>query len=213
MVKIKPFAALTYNYKHKGCQPQEVVCPPYDIITSNEAGFYRHLSPHNMIHFTLPVETKGRNRYQAAASGFNNCLDKGILRRDEQPAMYIYQQEFRVGPENNFSGNKHGEFRRLGFIACLNLNSSSSIHGHEHTHIEPKEDRFKLLAEVKANLEPVFMLFSDPQGSIDGIIKRYIQGKKPFIRFRGRDKSVNSLWRLDQPDILGTIKKKMSSKK
>lgn len=212
MVKIKPFPALIYNYDKKSCRADKVICPPYDVITTDEARFYRRLSRYNIIHLTLPIEAKGLSRYQAADQRFNDDLGKGVFCHDKQPAIYIYQQEFKLDPVNTFSKNKGTRFGRLGFIACLNLNSSSSIYGHEHTRIEPKEDRFKLLLEVKANLEPIFILYSDPEGSLGGILKRYIKRNKPLIRFRGQEKSINTLWKLSQPDILTKIQARMSQK-
>jgi uncharacterized protein (DUF1015 family) len=212
MVEIKPFQAIIYNYNNKLCQPQRVICPPYDIITSVEEKIYRQFSCYNMIHLILPEETLEQNRYQKAATRFSDCLKKGVLRQDEEPAIYIYQQEFRIDSKDNISKRKSGRFKRLGFIARLSLNSSSSIYGHEHTCIEPKEDRFKLLVEVQANLEPIFILFSDPQGFLEKIFKKYIQSSNPLISFKDREKNTNTVWRVVEPAVLKMIEMKMKNK-
>ena len=72
MTEIKPFPAIIYNYDNKICRPHKVVCPPYDIITPIESRFYRRLSRYNMIHLTLPKGSSGQNRYQRAASRFDD---------------------------------------------------------------------------------------------------------------------------------------------
>ena len=112
----------------------------------------------------------------------------------------------------NFTRAKTARFRRRGFIACLSLDNSSSIYGHEHTHIEPKQDRFKLLVKVQANLEPIFILFPDRRGFLEDIFKRYVLPKKPLIRFRDKEKNMNILWRLTKPAILKKIQRRMANK-
>jgi len=203
MIKIKPFPAIIYNYSHKGCQPRKVICPPYDIIMPVEAESYRRFSPYNMIHLTLPVKSSGLNRYKASALLFRHFMDRQVFYQESQPVIYCYQQEFKE------SG---GRFKRLGFIACLGLSDSSSIHGHEHTRIEPKEDRFKLLVNVQANLEPIFVLFSDQKRTIRDIFKKHIHSSKPLISFRDRENNTNMLWRLTNPDVLRQIEKGMANK-
>ena len=211
MVEIKPFPAIIYNHT-KVHQLSKVICPPYDIISDIEARFYRRLSSYNMIHLTLPKQTSGQDRYQKAASYFNNWLERKILRQEKQPAIYFYQQEFKIGQINSFPIGKGSRLKRLGFIACLDLHSSPSIYGHEHTRIEPKEDRFKLLVKVRANLEPIFVLFSDAQRFIEGIFEKYVLPDKPLIYFRDQEKNINTLWRLDNPLILKKIKAAMANK-
>ena len=130
MVEIKPFKAVIYNFS-KIHKLRKVICPPYDIITPTQAKSYRKLSSHNLIHLTLPQRMDKKNRYRVASYLFKNWLKGKILIKDNQPAIYFYQQEFMA---------KAKRLRRFGFIACLGLNDSSCIHGHEHTRIEPKEE-------------------------------------------------------------------------
>jgi uncharacterized protein (DUF1015 family) len=203
MIKVKPFPAIIYNYSHKLCQPRKVICPPYDIITPVEAESYRRFSPYNMIHLTLPVRSSGRSRYRTSALLFRHFMERQIFYQETQPVIYCYQQEFK---------EKGARFSRLGFIACLGLDDSSSIHGHEHTRIEPKEDRFKLLVNVQANLEPIFVLFSDQGRTIRDIFKKHICSSKPLISFRDRENNTNILWRLSNSDVLRQIEKGMANK-
>ena len=230
MIEIRPFPAIIYNYDKVG-SPHKVICPPYDIISSIKEKSYRRLSRYNMIHLTLPCEALDENRYQKAAQSFRKWLGKGVFLRDKEPAIYFYEQEFKIGQIKDFPGgrrtrftphlfsssngfvrDKGAGFRRLGFIACLNLHNSSSIYGHEHTRIEPKEDRFKLLVKAQANLEPIFMLFSDPRGFLQDVFKKYVLPNKPLICFQDQEKNMNTLWRLTKPDILKKMKTKMANK-
>ena len=202
MTEVKPLRAIIYNYR-KISQLDKVICPPYDIISPLQAKAYRRLSAYNMVHLTLPEAAQGRSRYQEASRLFHKWLKKGILLQDDEPAIYFCQQVYRVNKK---------EYSRLGFIGRLNLNSNSSIYGHEHTRVEPKEDRFKLLVKVGANLEPIFVLFSDPHWLTQSIFKKCVQPNKPFIRFKDQQKYTNVLWKLNSPDVLKKIERMMANK-
>ena len=95
MVDIKAFAATTYNLE-KTNQPNKAICPPYDIITPNQAQIYRRRYSHNMIYLTLPESGHGKNRYKLASDRFRNWLNKKILVSDHKEALYFYQQEYVV---------------------------------------------------------------------------------------------------------------------
>ena len=211
MIKIKPFPALIYNRK-KIRQIRKLICPPYDIINPTEARFYRRLSRYNMIHLTLPERDVAQNRYRKASCVFRDWLKKDILLQDKEPAVYFLQEEFKIGRMKNSPRAKDTTYRRLGFIACLNLSSSSSIYGHEHTRIEPKEDRFKLLVKMQANLEPIFVLFPDAQGFLGDVFKKHVAPYKPLICFRDQWKNMNTLWGLRNPSVLKKLNAWMTRK-
>jgi uncharacterized protein (DUF1015 family) len=100
----------------------------------------------------------------------------------------------------------------LGFIGLLHLqNKDSAVFGHEHTHLEPKEDRLRLLRQVKANLSPIFALFSDKKRIIQRTYQKHIQNNKPFIDITDDEKTVHKLWRLDSPELISEIETKMSN--
>ncbi len=211
MVKIKPLQAIIYNYG-KNPKPNELICPPYDIISPSEEKSYRYLSPYNMVNLTLPKDIAGKNKYQGSSQRFHSWLKRKILLRSKQPAIFFYQQEFKIGRAKGFFTGQHSTFKRLGIIGCLGLDSSSCVYGHEHTRIEPKEDRFRLLSRVRANLEPIFVLFSDPRGFLQDTFNRYVLPRKPLVRFQDQEKNKNILWELSDPAILNKIKARLANK-
>ena len=79
-------------------------------------------------------------------------MKDGVLIRIEKPCIYYYRQEYKI------QGERHS---RMGFISVMKLESGGKIFPHENTHASPKEDRFKLLSSVGANLSPIFVCFSD----------------------------------------------------
>jgi len=200
MIKITPFRAISYN-QEKIKDLSRLVCPPYDIISPNQQQYLHALDPYNFIHLLLGKDIPGEDKYQRAASYFKDWLKNGIFIQDENPAVYFYSQQYRLKGEKR---------TRRGFIALLHLEDrNSSIFGHENTRLESKEDRLRLLKQVRANLSPIFVIFSDKKRIIERTHQQYIQSKKPFIDIIDDEKITHALWRLDSPDILNKIQSDM----
>lgn len=202
MTEVRPFKAVIYNFDRPN-PPRKLICPPYDIISPAQAKAYRRLSKFNMVHLTLPETAGGGDRYREAARLFRNWLKKRVLLKTSEPAIYFCRQEYRID---------NRKFRRLGFIGRLRLGGNSSIYGHEHTRVEPKADRLKLLQKVRANLEPIFVLFPDPGESIRGIFEKYVLPDKPLFRFRDRENNTGAVWESSSPGVLKKIEKIMAKK-
>ena len=203
MTEIKPFCGIVYNFQRFAI-PHEIICPPYDVITPKQLKAYQQLNAYNMVHLTLPQENnQQQDKYQEASFRFNNWLTDEVLLQDKEPAIYLFKQEYVVNKKR---------FTRIGLFAALSLQSSSSIYGHEHTRVEPKEDRLKLLTNTQANLEPIFVLFGDSNRNIQNIVKKYMDSHKPMLRFQDQDKIFNCLWRLNQQEVLKEIQAKMANK-
>jgi len=200
MAKIEPFRAVVYN-QEKIQDLSSVVCPPYDVISSAQQERYHQLHPNNFIRILFGKDIPGEDKYLRSAELFKNWQKEKILIPDESPAIYFYSQQYTLKGEKR---------TRLGFIARLYLeDKASSIYTHEHTRLEPKEDRLKLLKSVKANLSPIFVLFPDKKRVIRQTYQKYVEGEKPFIDIVNGEKTAHKLWRIDSPDILEGIKSKI----
>lgn len=203
MAEIKPFNGIVYN-KEKIADFSKVACPPYDIISPKSQDYYHSLSPHNMIHLILGKDLPGEDKYERASRYFNQWIKEKIMVREEKETIYFYLQQY------NIKGEKK---TRLGFIALLRLDEkNSSIFPHEHTRIEPKEDRLRLLREVKANLSPIFVLFNDDKRIIQRTYEQYILKEPPFIEIVDEEKTLHKLWRITEGVILDLFQKRLSDK-
>jgi uncharacterized protein (DUF1015 family) len=201
MAKIRPFRAVIYN-QEKIKDVSRVVCPPYDIISSSMQQYYHELSPYNLIHILLGKDIPGEDKYRRARDYFRDWLKDNILIQDKSAAVYFYSQQY------NLKGEKR---TRLGFISLLRLDDrNSSVYGHEHTRLEPKEDRFRLLKQVKANVSPIFAILADNKRIIQRTYLQHIGDKAPFIDIVDNEKTIHKLWRLDSPDILSNIERSIS---
>lgn len=200
MAKIRPFKAVIYN-QEKIKDLSNVVCPPYDVISPADKQHYHERNPYNLIRILLGNDVAGEDKYQRAADYFNDWLKNKILIQDEKPCIYFYSQDYIMKGEKR---------TRLGFISLLRLDEKdSAVFGHENTHQAPKEDRLKVLRQVKANLSPIFAILPDKKRIIQRTFQRYIKTKDPFISLFDKEKTVHKIWRIDSPDILESMQGSM----
>jgi uncharacterized protein (DUF1015 family) len=203
MTKIRPFKAVIFN-QNKVKDYSLVVCPPYDVISPAGQQVYHQRSIYNFLHILLAKDIAGEDKYSKAGETFRSWLKADVLVQENNPALYFYSQQYII----------RGEKRtRLGFISLLKLGDKkeSVVFGHEHTHTEAKEDRLKLIKQVKANLSPIFVIFLDKKRIIQRIFQKNISHDAPFIQVTDDEKTVHKLWRLDQPEIIESVVSSMNS--
>ena len=199
MTEIKPFSAVVFNTE-KIKKMEEVVCPPYDVISEADQERYRDQSRHNFIHVLLNNDAGGDEKYRKAAQRFRDWFKQGILTRDEKPAVYFYSQHYKLRGETK---------TRNGFISMMRLKEgTSSALGHEHTRIDAVEDRFRLTSEVRGNLSPIFVVFRDQKRIIQRMRAR-VEEKSPFIDLADDDANRHQLWRITESRDISLIEAAM----
>ena len=104
MAQIKPFRPLRYTSKAGSIQNN--VCPPYDIISPEQREALIGKSEYNLIRLELPV---GEDKYNEAGKLLKKWISEGILARDDEDGIFVYEEEFDVS-------NKHYIFNG---IVCL----------------------------------------------------------------------------------------------
>ena len=76
MAEIKPFPALRYDTGRAGAL-DDLVAPPYDVISPDERTEYLARSPYNVVHLTLP------NSEEEAGAALEDWRADGILATEE----------------------------------------------------------------------------------------------------------------------------------
>ena len=96
MAVIAPFSGLRYDLARVG-DPSRVLAPPYDVISDAQRLELEARHPQNVVRLELP-RGDGDAKYANAAALLDAWIAEGILRRDERPALYRYEQTFRFPP-------------------------------------------------------------------------------------------------------------------
>lgn len=200
MAEIKAFKALRFT--EKAGRTEEIVCPPYDIINEEERAAYLKTNPHNVIRLELPRE--GENPYAVAGSVLDEWIDGGIVKKDDAPAIYIYEEEFEAA----------GITRSVkGFICRVKLEEFEKevVLPHEETLSKAKTDRFDLMSATMCNFSQIYSLYND-DGSCDDIIASISAGK-PDIEITDRDGVTHRLWIVPENENTTLLCRKFADKK
>jgi len=200
MAEIKPFRAIVYNKdKIKGLS--SLVCPPYDVISPAGQEYYYAMDQYNFIHILLRKDSPGEDKYVASGETFRQWIKEKIFIQDASEAVYFYSHQYKIKGETK---------TRLGFIALLRLDdNNSSIFRHEHTKMPAKEDRLKLLRQVKANLSPIFAVFLDKKRIIQYSYQNYVKDKEPLLSVTDEEKNIHRIWKMDAPEVLENFRRKL----
>ena len=190
MAEIAPFRALRYNPQLVP-DLEPVVSPPYDVISPEGQERYHARHPYNVIRLILAKDaspgTTEPTRYERAGAAFKQWQAEGILRRDEEPALYLSEQTFSLGPEHRV--------RRRGFMAMVRLAAYEEevIQPHERTFAKYKADRLALMQAAPANLEAILGFYPGPAETVRAVLERGMAAT-PVADFTDEDGTCQRLW-------------------
>ncbi|MBI3019683.1 MAG: DUF1015 domain-containing protein, partial [Deltaproteobacteria bacterium] len=200
MANVRPFKALYYDPK-KVLHLEKVFVPPYDVISEREQKAFFKKNPYNFARIILGKTT--HDGYETARKRFQNWQAKKLLIEDSMEHFYFWEQKFF----------DHGQWvSRKGIVAAVALNDfyRGKIRPHEKTLDAPKADRLKILEACQANLSPVFMMYEDPNQTLEKEIIKYCQ--KPFLKMRDSNGIWNKIWKIEKEGVSRRIQKVFVSK-
>jgi uncharacterized protein (DUF1015 family) len=205
MAKIKPFRGIIYN-QEKIKDLAKVTAPPYDVISPLEQQLYYKSHPYNVIRLILglelPQDNEKENKYARARRFLREWLSGGILKKEKDPAIYVYEKEYSL---------KGRDGRRKGFLALMKLEKFGSgvIFPHEQTFPKPGTDRLRLLESCRANFSPIFCLYLDSLHLID----QWLEEREAMFELKDSDGVKHVVGRMNNKDTIRKICKEMEDKK
>lgn len=177
MADVLPFRGLRYDVSQVG-NLSDVTCPPYDVIDADFQNRLYQAHPCNVIRLELnrtePGDADTNARYQRASRFLETWMTQGVLKRDPQPALYVYHQEFTWGDKT---------YVRKGFLGRIRLErfGEGRVFPHEQTLSGPKADRLLLLQACKVNFSPIFGLYPDTGNTVQAPLEAVIADTKPEV--------------------------------
>ena len=202
MATVKGFRGIRYN-PQKVENFGDVLAPPYDVINAQEQDDLYNKNPHNVIRLIL-AKGEEDSKYEGAATTFRSWIEEGILTNDEEPSIYPYYQEFEDG------GKK---LTRKGFLAAVKIEDfeTKKILPHERTFPKHKRDRLKLNTACRANMSPVFSVYSDPEIVIEKLLDEKLT-IEPIFDVTNEDGVRNKLWKISDPEVIAAITNHLEDK-
>ncbi len=167
MPQIRPFRALRYD--PEAVDVATVVAPPYDVLSAADRRRLIARSERNVVRLDAPADELGDaedDRYRRAARTLAAWRSDGTLHKDPRPAVYVYEQAYRV-PGSGAERTQRGFFARLRLEP---LEPGSGVLPHERTLAAAREDRYRLLRATGVNTSPVVGLYDDATGRASVIL-------------------------------------------
>ncbi len=194
MADIQPLRALHYDLSVVGALA-DVTSPPYDVIDDRQRSELLARSPYNVVAVDLP---RGEpDPYAIASEIFGEWQSQGAVVRDGQPALWAHTQEY-TGPDG-LARTRRGFFCRVR----VEEYGAGRVRPHERTHPGPKEDRLRLTRATRANISPIFSLYSDPSHAVWEAIAP-ASTEAPWGEVTDGDGTVHRLWRVGDPGAIAS---------
>jgi uncharacterized protein (DUF1015 family) len=211
MAEIEPLCALHYDLTKVALA--DVVAPPYDVIDTKLREELLGRSPYNVVAVDLPQgeagdrggqdpeagDRSGQDPYRSAGEQFENWQMQGAVVRDGEPAIWAHTQRY-VGPDGV-------EQTRRGFFCRVRIEEygPGGVRPHERTHPGPREDRLRLTRATRANMSPIFSLYSDPERGAWAALEPATR-EEPWGEATDGEGTVHRVWRVADPQAIEAVK-------
>jgi len=209
MAEVIPFKGVLFNVpKVSKSSGEELLAPPYDIITPAHQQELYEKSPYNIVRVDFGKKNSGdseqENRYSRAKACLERWLKDEVMVVNSTPGFYAYEVAYTM----------HGNALTLrGFLGLVKLEAlgKGNIHPHEYTHSKPKKDRLDLMRYCEANISPIFALYNSPEKKMSSLLAD--AGKaKPYIEAEDPDGAVHRLWLIENSESVNLIKAELEDK-
>ncbi len=212
MADVQPLHALHYDLSVVGALA-DVVAPPYDVIDAAQRTALIARSPFNVVAVDLPraptagkggadgqqsVEGERADPYRAAGELFESWQLQGAVVRDSEPAVWAHTQQY-TGPDGAVQ-------TRRGFFCRVRIEEygPGRVRPHERTHPGPKKDRLRLTRATRANMSPIFSLYSDPSGAAWEVLEP-ATAQAPWGEATDPQGTVHRLWRVADEQAIAAV--------
>ena len=189
MIEVRAFQGYRYN-PERISNYDEVITPPYDVITDEERARMAAGSPANLVHALLPIAEDGGDKYAVAGEVLEQWIADGTMLQEETPSYYLLRQQFT---------DLEGQHQvRRAFFAAIKLPEEGEhyVLGHERTFSGHVDDRIKLTEATKANLGAVFSLYNDENNVLAEFLGQ-METRAPDGVAHTIDGVTQEFWRVD----------------
>ncbi|MET9851090.1 DUF1015 domain-containing protein [Streptomyces ossamyceticus] len=183
-LQLRPFRAVRYDTDRVG-DPSDVLAPPYDVLDPARARELRR-HPHHVARLLYADAPQG------AARELGRWLRRGLLRRDERPALYVYQQQ------------RGARILQRGVIGELLLpRQAGQLLPHEDVSAHVVRQRAAHISGLRAQLEPLLLAHRYTESSAAQVTER-VTRRAPVTVARLGD-VTHSLWACDDVEELALV--------
>lgn len=208
MADIRPFRGLIYDTETSGAI-QNLVAPPYDIISPEEQRELLEASPHNIVRLILPEgPTLASGAWQEQAHlQFEEWKGSGIFRNSPTGSVYFYRQTFTLPNSSRLS--------RTAFISLYKLEDlgRGGIYPHERTFPLVTREQLALLRSCTASFSQIFTLFEDDSRYHAFLNERALPASRTLFSFEDKRGLGHELMELSDTALSDELKNYMLNRR
>ncbi len=200
MVEIRGFKGVIYNQDK--VKIEDVISPPYDVITDDEREALLRKSPYNIVRLILGKE---KNWIEKAAAYYKQWLRDQILTPIPQESIFPYYMEYTINGIRK---------QQKGFIARVRIESFDKgiILPHEKTFSKTVSERLRLLKVTQANFSQVYGVYDDPEDEVFAFLNPIVQKRPPFISVK-HEGVLHRVWQIEDKKVIEKVKRLLQNKK
>ncbi|MGN9761942.1 DUF1015 family protein [Streptomyces sp. SD31] len=188
-LQLRPFRAVRYDADRVG-DPSELLARPYDDPDPARVRARRR-HPHHVTRLLYADVPQG------AARELGRWLRRGVLRRDEQPALYVYQQQ------------RGARILQRGLIGDLLLpRQAGQLLPHEDVSAHVVRQRAAHMSGLRAQLEPLLLAHRGTESTTAQLVDHVTRRTPVAVARIGR--ITHTLWACDDPAELAPLARGLS---
>src|SRR5918995_7305105 len=133
----------------------DVIAPPYDVVSTEEARARAANRPASFLHISRPEidlppgsSPYSDAAYERGAENLARLRDGGLLVRDREPSFYVYRMVM----------NGHAQ-TGVAFAASIAAYQANRIRRHELTWPDKENDRVRNIVTLNAQTGPVLLAY------------------------------------------------------
>jgi len=194
---IAPFDAL----RAMGERAAEIIAPPYDVITTEEALKRAAGKPANFLHvsraeidFPFGVDSHSPEIYCRAAQNLDAMIDGGVMIHAPSPAYFVYRMHMSGHTQTGLAGG-----------ASIAAYEAGVIKRHELTRPNKEDDRVKHMEALNAQTGPVLLAHRPDSGLAKALEEITQRHNPPEVDVTAEDGVRHTLWQIDDDETLHGI--------
>jgi uncharacterized protein (DUF1015 family) len=198
---IKPFRAL----RPAPGRAEEVLAPPYDVLSSAEARERAKGKPWSFLHISKPeidldpaTDPYDASVYAKGAENLHRMVEAGVLVRDEKPSYYVYRLTWRDRQQTGLTA-----------VASVADYETNRIRKHEFTTPVKEDDRVRQIEAVNAQTGPVMMGYPASE-EIDAMLANATR-RPPEVDVTAPDGVRHEMWVVSDEAIIGRLTRAFDS--
>lgn len=181
---LAPFRGLRFDPEVVG-DLSTVISPPYDVLDADTVRTLEQANRRNIVRLIL--SRRFERPYLAVRDRLEKWRDKGALRADDQPTLYVYEYTAEQATVRGLIG-----------LVGLRTEHEGVVLPHEDVMPAPVEDRTVLMRTTETNLEPI-LLVHEGTDRLAELVDDSTRGT-PLADFVALDGSCHRLWAITAAD-------------